>query len=88
MVTDANSNGESGGTYTMRLSMNASGVAQATMVVWDTISTLYDPPFVQEKSWKRARAGVKKARCEQIAHQRARAKQARKQRRKQRKTGK
>lgn len=68
--------------------MDASGVAQATMIVWDSISTLYDPQFVREKNWKRPRAGVKKARCEQIAHQRDRAKQARKQRRKQRKAEK
>lgn len=85
MVTDANTNGASTGTYSVRLSMSGNGAVQATMVVWDSMSTLYDPQFVREKAWKRSRAGAKKARCEQIENQRARAKEARKQRRKQRK---
>lgn len=79
MATDANSNGQSMGTYTARFSM---GAAQATMVVWGTAATLYEPQFVREKAWKRSRAGVKKDRCEAIAKERDRARQARKQRRK------
>lgn len=87
-MTSASTGSQSTGTYTARLSMDASGVAQVATVVWDSISTLYDPQFVREKSWKRSRAGVKKARCEEIENKRARAREARKQRRKQRKARK